>query len=103
MNLNYCNQKLRTKVHMHDPTKFPNIYFSKKKAQHSFCSFRFKVSIHKVFHQHTPSLEIFHLEFYIIIQYYFHPHFQQSTQVYLQVAQVFASQMFLMHLYQQLY
>ena len=32
---------------MHDPTKFPNIYFSKKKAQHNFCSFRFKVSIHK--------------------------------------------------------
>ena len=103
MNLNYCNQKLRTKVHMHDPTKFPNIYFSKKKAQHSFCSFRFKVSIHKVFHQHTPPLKIFHLEFYIIVQYYFHPHFQQATQVYLQVAQVFVSQMFLMHLYQQLY
>ena len=40
-----------TKVHKHDPTKFPNIYFSKKKAQHNFCSFRFKVSIHKVFHQ----------------------------------------------------
>ena len=36
---------------MHDPTKFPNIYFSKKKAQQNFCSFRFKVSIHKVFHQ----------------------------------------------------
>ena len=47
-----CNQKLRTKVHMHDPTKFPNIYFSKKKAQWNFCSFRFKVSIHEVFHQH---------------------------------------------------
>ena len=27
---------------MHDPTKFPNIYFSKKKAQHNFCSFRFE-------------------------------------------------------------
>ena len=53
-NLNHCNQNLRTKVHMHDPTKFLNIYFSKKKAQHNFCSFRFKVSIHKEFHQHTP-------------------------------------------------
>ena len=41
-----------TKVHMHDPTNFPNIYFSKKKVQHNFCSFRFKVSIHKVFHEH---------------------------------------------------
>ena len=40
-----------TKVHKHDPTKFPNLYFSKKKAQHNFCSFGFKVSIHKVFHQ----------------------------------------------------
>ena len=40
-----------TKDHKHDPTKFPNIYFSKKKAQHNFCSFRFKVSIHNVFHQ----------------------------------------------------
>ena len=38
---------------MHDPTKFPNIYSSKKKAQQNFCSFRFKVSIHKVFHQHN--------------------------------------------------
>ena len=38
----------------------------------------------------------------IIVQYYFHPHFQQATQVYLQVTQVFMSQMFLMHLYQQL-
>ena len=40
-----------TKVHKHDPTKFPNIYFSKKKAPHNFCSFRFKVFIHKVFHK----------------------------------------------------
>ena len=88
---------------MHDPAKFPNIYFSKKKAQQKFCSFKFKVSIHKVFHQHTPPLKIFHLEFYTIVQYYFHPHFQQATQVYLQVAQVFVSQMFLIHLYQQLY
>ena len=38
------------KPHMHDPTKFPNIYFSKKKAQHNFCPFRFKVSIHKELH-----------------------------------------------------
>ena len=34
---------------MHDPTKFPNIYFSKKKGQHKFCLFRFKVPIHKKF------------------------------------------------------
>ena len=88
---------------MHDPTKVTNIYFSKKKAQHNFCSFRFKVSIHKVFHQHTPPLKIFHLEFYIIVQYYFHPHFQQATQVYLQVAQVFVFQTFVINLYQQLY
>ena len=88
---------------MHDPTKFPNIYFSKKKAQHNFSSFRFKVSIHKVFHQHTPTFKIFHLEFYIIIQRYFHSHFQQATQVYLQVAQVFVPQMFVMHFYQQLH
>ena len=38
---------------MHDPTEFPNIYYSKKKAQHIFCSFRFKVSIHNVFHQQS--------------------------------------------------
>ena len=88
---------------MHDPTKFSNIYFSKKKAQQNFCSFRFKVSIHKVFHQHTPPLKIFHLEFYIIVQYYFHPHFQQATQVYLKVAQVFVFQTFVINLYQQLY
>ena len=50
-NLNYSNQNLRTKVHKNDPTKFWNICFSKKKAQHNFCLFRFKVSIHKVFHQ----------------------------------------------------
>ena len=42
---------------MHDPTKFSNIYFSKKKVQHNFCSFRFKVSIHKVFHQHVSLFE----------------------------------------------
>ena len=50
-NLNYCYHIPMTKVHKHDPTKFPNIYFSKKKAQHNFCSFRFKVTIRKVFHQ----------------------------------------------------
>ena len=88
---------------MHDPTKFPNIYFSKKKAQQKFCSFRFKVSIHNVFDEHSPPLKIFHLEFYIIVQYYFHPHFQQATQVYLQVAQVFVFQTFVINLYQQLY
>ena len=49
--LNYCNQKIRTEVLNHDCSTFPNIYFSKKKAQHNFCSFRFKVSIYKVFHQ----------------------------------------------------
>ena len=37
---------------MYDPIEFPNIYFGKTKAQHNFCSLRFKVSIHKVFHQH---------------------------------------------------
>ena len=42
---------VRTKVHKHGPTRSPNIFVSKKKAQHNFCSFRFKVSIHKVFHQ----------------------------------------------------
>ena len=88
---------------MHDPTKFSNIYFSKKKAQRNSGLIRFKVSIHKFFHQHTPPLKIFHLEFYIIVQYYFHPHFQQETQVYLQVTQVFVSQMFLTYFYQQLY
>ena len=88
---------------MHDPAKFTNIYVSKNKAEQNFCPFRFKVSIHKVFHQHTPPLKIFHLEFYTIVQYYSHPHFQQATQVYLRVAQVFLSQMFLMHLYQQPY
>ena len=40
---------------MHDPTKFPNIYFSKKKAQQNFCSFKFKVSIRKVFYQQNMS------------------------------------------------
>ena len=30
---------------IYDLTKFPNIYFSKKKAEHNFCSFRFKVFI----------------------------------------------------------
>ena len=80
--------KLRTNVHMHDPTKFPNICFSKKKALNNFCLFRFKVSIHKVFNQRTPSLKIFHLEFYVIVQYHLHPHFQQATHVYFQVAQV---------------
>ena len=88
---------------MHDPTKFPNIYFSKKKARHNFYPFRFNVSVHKVFHQHTPTFKIFHLEFYIIVQCYFHPHFQQATQVYLQVGQVFVHQMFFMHFYQQLH
>ena len=48
-NLNFHNQKLRTKVHKHDPTKFPNIYFSKKKAQHNFCSFRLKCPFIKFF------------------------------------------------------
>ena len=43
---------------MYDPTKFRNIYFSKKKAQHNNCSFRFKVSIHKVFHQHNARLKL---------------------------------------------
>ena len=80
-NLNYYNQKPRTKVRKHDPTEFPKIYFSKKKAQHNFCAFRFKVSIHKVFYQHSPPLKIFHLEFYLIVQYYFRPRFQQVTQV----------------------
>ena len=80
--------KLRTNVHMHDPTKFPNICFSKKKALNNFCLFRFKVSIHKVFNQRTPPLKIFHLEFYVIVQYHLHPHFQQATHVYFQVAQV---------------
>ena len=28
--------KLSTKADIHDPTKFPNIYFSKKKKQHNF-------------------------------------------------------------------
>ena len=42
-NLNYCNQKLRTKTHMHDPTRFPNIYFREKKAQHNIFSFRFQI------------------------------------------------------------
>ena len=83
---------------MHDPTKFPNIYFSKKRAQHNFSSCRFNV-----FHRNTPTFMIFHLEFYIIVQCCFHPHFQQATQVYLQVAQVFVPQMFLMHLHQQLH
>ena len=36
---------------MYDPTKFSNICVTKKKAQHNFCSFRFKVSIDKVFLQ----------------------------------------------------
>ena len=53
---NYCNQKFRAKIHQHDPTKFPNIYFSKTKVQHNFCSFRFKLSIHEVFHQHLKSV-----------------------------------------------
>ena len=70
---------------MHDPTKFPNIYFNKTKAQHNFCLFRFKVSIHKIFHQHTSPLKIF--ESYIIVQYYF----QQVTKVCLQVTQVLVS------------
>ena len=43
---------------MHDSTKFPNIYFSKKKAEHNDCSFRFKVFIHKVFHQHNTRLKL---------------------------------------------
>ena len=43
---------------MHDPTKFSNFYFSKKKTQHSNCSLRFKVSIHKVFHQHNARLKL---------------------------------------------
>ena len=42
---------------MHDPMKFPSIYFSNKKAQLNFCSFRFKVFIHKVFHQHIGMIE----------------------------------------------
>ena len=54
-NLNYCNQNIRTKVHKDDPTRFPNICLSKKKAQDNFCSFRFKVSVQKVFHQHNST------------------------------------------------
>ena len=100
--MNCCNKKPRTKIHKHDPTRFPNIYFSKKKAQHNFCSLRFKVSIHKVFHQHTPSFRMFHLEFCFIVQYCFNSRFQQVTQVCLQVARVFVSHTFFMHLYQQL-
>ena len=39
------------------------------------------MSIPKIFHQQTPPLKVFHLEFYSIAQNYFHPHFQQVTQV----------------------
>ena len=100
---NYCYQKLRLEVHKHDLTRFPNIYFNKKKAKQNFCSFRFKLSIHKVFNQHNLSLKIFHLEFYFIFQYYLYPCFQKVTQVSLQVARVFVPQIFLIQLYQQLY
>ena len=59
LNLNYCNQKLRKKVCKHDPTRFPSIYFRKKKAQHNLCSFRCKVFIHKVSHQQA-SINVTH-------------------------------------------
>ena len=36
----------------------------RKNTQHNFCSFRFKLSVHKVFHRHTPPLRIFYLDFY---------------------------------------
>ena len=39
--------KPRTKVQMHDPTKFINIYFSKKKAQRNFCPFiKFSINMY---------------------------------------------------------
>ena len=41
-----------TKVHKYDPTRFPNIFLSKKKAQHNFCSFKFSMFMHKVFHHY---------------------------------------------------
>ena len=46
---------------------------------HSFCSFTFNVSIHKVFYQRTPLHKIFCSGSYFIVQYYFHPRFQQVT------------------------
>ena len=54
---------------MHDPTKFPDIYFGKGKPQHNFrFSFRFKVSIHKVFRQQCIFNKIRFNAFYVIMK-----------------------------------
>ena len=82
---------------------FQTFILVRKKHSTIFAYSDLKCPFIKNFHQHTLPLKLFHLEFYIIVQYYFHPHFQQVTQVCFQVAQVFMSQMFLVHLYQQLY
>ena len=57
-----------------------------KKAQQNFSPFRFEVPIHKFFSKHTFPLKIFHLELYLIVQYYFHSPFQKVTKVCSQVA-----------------
>ena len=57
-----------------------------KKAQQNFSPFRFEVRIHKFFSKHTFPLKIFHLELYLIVQYYFHSPFQKVTKVCSQVA-----------------